>query len=72
MITKEIIDGEDFFAVDEPSNQACGKCVFESLFCGHIRCTSARRDDNRDVFFLPIHDLKTLAAYHAQKHSDMQ
>ena len=67
MITKESINGEDFFAVDEPPNQGCDKCVFESLFCAHIRCTSARRDDNRDVFFLPIYDLKTLAAYRVQE-----
>ena len=72
MITKEIIDSEDFFAVDKPLNQGCNKCVFESLFCGHLRCTSTRRDDGRSVHFRPAHDLKTLAAYHAQKHSDMQ
>ena len=72
MITKEIIDDEDFFAVDESPTQGCNKCVFESLFCGHIRCTPTRRDDNRDVFFRPAYELKTLAAYHAQKHSDVQ
>ena len=72
MITKESINGEDFFAVDKPPNQGCGKCVFESLFCGHLRCTSTRRDDNRDVYFRPAYELKTLAAYHAQKHPDMQ
>ena len=72
MITKEFINGEEVFTVDEPPNQGCSKCMFESLFCGHIRCTSTRRDDNRDVFFLPIYDLKTLAAYHAQEHRDVQ
>ena len=72
MITKEIVNGEEVFAVDEPPNQGCDKCVFESLFCGYIHCTSARRDDNRDVHFRPAYELKTLAAYHAQKHSDVQ
>lgn len=72
MITKENIDGEDFFAVDKPQNQGCNKCVFESLFCGHLRCTSTRRDDGRSVHFRPAHELRTLTAYHAQKHSDMQ
>ena len=72
MITKESIDGEDFFAIDEPLNQGCNKCMFETIPCGHIRCTSTRRDDGRNVHFRPAYELKTLAAYHAQKHSDVQ
>ena len=72
MITKEIVNGEDFFAVDEPPNQGCDKCMFGTLFCGHIPCTPSKRNDSRGVYFQPAHDLKTLAAYHAQKHSDMQ
>ena len=72
MITKESINGEDVFVVDGIPHQTCGKCMFGTLWCGPVPCTPARRDDNQDVFFLPIYDLKTLAAYHAQKHSDMQ
>lgn len=72
MITKESINGEDFFAVDEPPNQGCGKCVFGLPHCGNVPCTPSQRTDQRRVYFRPTHDLKTLAAYHAQKHSDMQ
>ena len=72
MITKEIIDGEDFFAVDERPHQGCNECMFETLSCEHVRCTPSRRNDGRNIYFRPAYDLKTLAAYHAQKHSDMQ
>ena len=34
--------------------------------------STTRRDDGRSVHFRPVHELRTLAAYHAQKHSDMQ
>ena len=67
MITKEIVDGEEVFAVDGIPHQRCDKCMFETLFCGYIPCTPARRDDNRDVSFRPAYELKTLAAYHAQE-----
>ena len=67
MITKEIVNGEEVFAVDELPSQGCNKCMFETLFCGHIHCTSTRRDDSRDVYFRPAYELKNLAAYHAQE-----
>ena len=67
MITKEIADGEEVFAVDALPDQGCTGCMFETLRCGRVHCIPARRDDNRDVFFRPIYDLKTLAAYHAQE-----
>ena len=72
MITKEIVNGEEVFAVDcPPVAPGCSKCMFETIPCGRDygrdHCTPERRDDNRDVFFLPIYDLKTLAAYHAQE-----
>ena len=72
MITKEFIEGEEVFAVDDLLYEGCNKCMSETIFCGRNHCTSARRDDGRDVYFQPTHDLRTLAAYHAQKHSDMQ
>ena len=72
MITKEFIGGEEVFANDRPSPQGCDKCMFETLFCAHIPCTPSHREDSRRVYFRPAHDLKTLAAYHAQKHPDMQ
>ena len=67
MITKEIVKGEEVFAVDDLLCQGCDGCMFETFSCGRIHCIPARRDDNRDVFFRPIYDLKTLAAYHAQE-----
>ena len=67
MITKETINGEEVFAVDEPPNQGCDKCMFGTLRCASIRCTSAQRDDGRSVYFRPAYELKTLAAYHAQE-----
>ena len=67
MITKESIGDEEVFAVDELPHQGCAKCMFETLFCGHVRCTPERRDDSRDVYFRPAYELKTLAAYHAQE-----
>ena len=70
MITKEIIDGEEVFAVDGIPHQRCDKCMFETLFCGPVPCTPAQRDDDRTVYFQPVHDLKTLAAYHVQEATD--
>ena len=72
MITKESIKDEEVFAVDKLPNQGCNKCMFETDSCGHIRCFPSDRNDDRHVYFQPVHDLKTLAAYHAQEHSDMQ
>ena len=72
MITKEIVKGEELFAIDESAGVRCSECVFGSLHCGYVPCTSSQRADQRNVYFQPAHDLKTLAAYHAQKHSDMQ
>ena len=68
MITKESINGEEVFAVDEPVyRQRCDKCMFNTDFCGFVPCTPSQRVDNRFVYFQPIYDLKTLAAYHAQE-----
>ena len=73
MITKEIVKGEEVFAVDEPLHRhRCDKCMFEKSFCEDAPCIASERNDNRFVYFRPAYDLKTLAAYHAQKHSDMQ
>ena len=72
MIKKEIINGEEFFAVDESTGVRCSECVFGLLHCGNIPCTPSQRVDQRAVYFRPVHELRTLAAYHAQKHSDMQ
>ena len=67
MITKESIKGEEVFAVDERPHQRCNECMFGTVFCGHILCTPSKRADNRSVYFQPVHDLRTLAAYHAQE-----
>ena len=68
MITKEIVNGEEVFVVDEPlHSQRCNKCMFQAASCGKISCIPAQRVDNRFVIFQPAHDLKTLAAYHAQE-----
>ena len=72
MITKESIEGEEVFAVDDLLYGGCDKCMFKTIPCGRNPCIPERRDDNRDVFFRPAYELKTLAAYHAQKHSGMQ
>ena len=72
MITKEFIVDEEVFAVDELPGQRCNKCMFGTLLCAGIPCIPSQRDDDRNVYFQPTYDLKTLAAYHAQKHSDMQ
>ena len=70
MITKESIDGEDFFAVEHSkTTSACGSCMFDGRGgdCSKIKCTSLEREGKAGVYFQPIHDLKTLAAYHAQE-----
>lgn len=35
--------------------------------CMDIRCMISEREGKAGVYFRPIHDLKTLAAYHAQE-----
>ena len=35
--------------------------------CSKIKCTSLEREGKAGVYFRPIHDLKTLAAYHVQE-----
>ena len=72
MITKESIKGEEVFAVDELPHQRCNECMFEKFHCEDVPCIASERDDDRYVFFRPTYDLRTLAAYHAQEHPDMQ
>lgn len=72
MITKEIVNDEEVFAINGPVTNRCGECMFESLHCGYVPCVPSQRTDERTVHFRPTHDLKTLAAYHAQEHRDMQ
>lgn len=72
MITKEIVKGEELFAVDESTGGRCSDCVFGSFHCGYVPCTPSQRADKRAVYFRSTADLRVLAAYHAQKHSDMQ
>ena len=67
MITKEIINGEEFFAVDESTGVRCSECVFGLLHCGNIPCTPSQRADQRAVYFRSTADLRNLAAYHAQE-----
>ena len=71
MIMKEIVRGEEVFAV-EHANPACkcGPCMFDDHSgggCLKIKCTSSERGGKAGVYFRPTHDLKTLAAYHAQE-----
>ena len=72
MITKEIVRGEEVFAVDESTGVGCSECVLESLHCGYAPCIPSQRADRRAVYFRSTADLRNLAAYHAQKHPDMQ
>ena len=70
MITKEIVRGEEVFAVEHSkTTSACSSCMFNgrSGDCSKIKCTSLEREGKAEVYFRPIHDLKTLAAYHAQE-----
>ena len=71
MITKEIINGEEVFAIEHLKETfACSSCMFISRSSGEclkIKCTSSERGGAAGVYFLPTHDLKTLAAYHAQE-----
>ena len=73
MITKEIVKGEEVFAIEHPEKTfACGTCMFDARNggggdCMDIRCMTSERGDKVGVYFRPTHDLKTLAAYHAQE-----
>ena len=68
MITKEFIEDEEVFVVDEPLHQQrCSECMFGTVFCLDVPCIAPERDDDRNVYFQPVHDLKTLVAYHAQE-----
>ena len=67
MITKESIKDEEVFAVDKLPHQRCSECMFGTVFCLDVPCIAPERDDGRNVYFQPVHDLKTLVAYHAQE-----
>lgn len=72
MITKEIANDEEVFAINGPVTNRCGECMFESLHCGYIPCVPSQRADQRAVYFRSTADLRVLAAYHAQEHCDVQ
>ena len=70
MITKEIVNGEEVFAVEHSKTAfACSSCMFDDggSDCMDIRCTSSERGGKAGVYFRPTHDLKALAAYHVQE-----
>ena len=73
MITKEIVNGEEVFAIKHSEKTfACGTCMFDARNgggggCMDIRCTSSERGGKAGVYFRPTHDLKALAAYHVQE-----
>lgn len=73
MITKEIVKGEEVFAIEHPERTfACGYCMFDDRNggdgdCMKIKCTTSERENKTGVYFRPIHDLKTLTAYHTQE-----
>ena len=71
MIMKEIVRGEEVFAIEHTGTEfVCGTCmfnVFSSNDCLKIKCTSFERGGKAGVYFRPTHDLKALAAYHAQE-----
>ena len=56
MITKESIDGEDFFAVDEPPNQGATN-VYSSHF-------------SADTFVAPRHDGMTVEVSTSDRHTN--
>ena len=72
MITKEIVEGEEVFAIDGPVGDRCNECMFELLRCENIPCVPSQRVDQRNVYFRSTADLRNLAAYHAQEHRDVQ
>ena len=73
MITKEIVRGEEVFAIERPETMfSCGTCMFDPRNggdgnCSKIKCMTSEREGKAGVYFRPIHDLKTLAAYHTQE-----
>ena len=73
MIMKEFVKGGEVFAIKHSEKTfACGTCMFDARNggggdCMDIRCMTSEREDKTGVCFQPIHDLKTLAAYHAQE-----
>ena len=70
MIMKEIVNGEEVFAVEHSKTAfACGSCMFDGRGsdCLKIKCTSLEREGKAGIYFRPIHDLKALAMYHVQE-----
>ena len=72
MITKEIVNGEEFFAVDDeslpPTDPACKRCCLDnSHLCNMARCDAGGRHDKRGVHFRPLSDLRIQAAYAIQE-----
>lgn len=68
MITKEIVNGEEFFAVDGPI-VPCKSCAFDLGVapCVYAKCHPHERDDTRSVYFQPLSDLRTMVKYLLQE-----
>ena len=72
-ITREVQSGMEVFAVDVGRTEdVCGKCAFSSevddtwALCNIARCKDTIRPDGREVYFLPVTDLKTQILFHTQ------
>lgn len=65
MITREIVDGEEYFAVDGH----CERCAFilGTAPCLRANCRPYERNDTRSVHFQPLNDVRTTMAYAIQE-----
>lgn len=68
MITKETQAGVEVFVLS-PETEKCSKCMFHyaSNECNKAQCLSRERSDKRNVYFVPITDVKTAIAYAVQQ-----
>ena len=76
-ITHEVQSGMEVFAVDVGRTEdVCGKCVFSPkgvdawTLCSSANCKHLTRPDGREVYFLPVTDLKGQLLFHTQTPDD--
>ena len=68
MITKEVVNNEEKFAISVCGAYACPQCDNNrTLGCSTAVCGPQPRADGRSVYFVPLTDVKTSLAFTIQE-----
>lgn len=70
-VTREVHrEGQEVFAIDTEhlrTAMPCDNCMYRDLPCATTPCSAIGRTDNREVYFLPVTDLKGQLLFHSQE-----